>query len=243
MALTLNQIKTRLESLARSHNQINTTRFVGIDEALDDSDIIYPACIIELQENNRIELSQRHIVFNFKIYFFDLLNVASKSLDNEFDALSDLSLIAADYLAMLNFGEYLIGENSWDISLDNNMKLSTFELQDICAGVSLDVAVSTRYDANRCQVPSNEVTFETDNTMKIISNHIHTIANESSTLTLSALANKELLMVWLGDKLLVPTISAPASPNEYRYTSATGYFEFGTDTQQEQILQILNRNL
>jgi len=242
MSLTLNQIKTRLISLAGSHRQIKTVRFVGLDESLDDSDLLYPACIIELQEGNRLALSERLVIYNFKIYFFDLLNIAKDSMSNEYDVKSDLSSIAQDFHAMLNFSEYAIGENSWAVSEDCQMNITTFELQDLCAGVELTLSIGARYDANRCQVPADDITFETDNNMKIINNYIHEVEEEASELTLTSLINKEILMFFLGTSPLTPTTSTPTA-DQYRYTASTGRFEFGTIIQKQQIIQILNRNL
>ena len=75
MGLTLKQVKTRLESLANSHRQINAAKFVGYDEALDGADIIYPACVIELQKDNKVSLTERLTYFRFRIYFFDLIDI------------------------------------------------------------------------------------------------------------------------------------------------------------------------
>ena len=97
-------------------------------------------------------------------------------------------------------------------------------------------------------MPAKDVTFETDNSMKIITNYIHDVTAEATELTLSAMENREIIMFWLGDKLLKPTTGVP-TVNEYRYTAATGRFEFGTtiqpaiDGMPAQVIQILNRSL
>lgn len=240
MGLTLKQVKTRLESLANSHRQINTVKFVGYDEALDDADLVYPACVIELLEDNKISLADRYTYFRFKIYFFDLLDIGT--LNNEFEIKSDLASIAQDYLAMLNFSDY---QFDWGISSDYNLKIANYQLQDLCAGVYVDVQIGVLFDANRCQVPADGVTFETDNSMKIVTNYIHDVTAEATELTLTAMINREILMVFLGEKLLKPITDplAVLTPDQYRYTYTTGRFEFGTLIQPEQVLQILNRSL
>lgn len=239
MGLTLIQVKTRLESLANSHRQLNTVKFVGYDEALDGADLVYPACVIELQKDNKVSLTDRYTYFRFKIYFFDLIDVASNSLNNEYEVKSDLASIAQDYLAMLNFTDY---QFDWGISSDYNLSIANYQLQDLCAGVYVEVQIGVLFDANRCQVPADGVTFETDNSMKIITNYIHDVTAEDTELTLTAMTNREILMFFLGDKLLKPTTAAP-TPDDYRYTYATGRFEFGTTIQPEQVIQILNRSL
>lgn len=249
MGLTLNQVKTRMVSLAESHRQIRTVRFVGYDEALDESDVTYPLCIIELQpDSNRLSLRDRLMKYRFKVYFFDLINVASQSLGNEYEVKSDLNSILQDYFAMLWFTEY---QDDWVINDEVNVKIANYQLQDLAGGVEMEVEVGTLYDGNRCQVPAEDITFETDNSMKIITNFIHHVTEAAYEVTLSALANKEIIILFLGMTPLAPVTDTLAvlTTNQYRYTVATGRFEFGTELQPEadgqpaQTLQILNRSL
>ncbi len=244
MALTLNQVKRRLESLANSHKQIRTVRFVDYDEALDDSDVTYPLCVIELQVDNLISLRERLTYFSFKVYLFDLINLKKEALGNEFEVKSDLSSIAQDIVAMVNFHEY---QADWQVDEEYNFKIANYQLQDLAGGVQFDLRIGVRFDANRCQVPAEDVEFETDisQDMKIISNFVHDVTEEASTLTLSAMYNRDILLFYLGDKLLKPVTDPVAilTPDEYRYTPADSFFEFGTDIQPEQVIQILNRSL
>lgn len=232
MALTLNQVKRRLESLLNSHRQLRTVRFVGYDEALDESDAVYPMAVIELQTDNVMSLRDRLTYFNFKVYLFDKINIAKEAAGNEYEVKSDLSSIAQDIVAMVNFHEY---QADWSVDDEYNFKVANYELQDLTGGVQFDLRIGVWFDANRCQVPAEDVEFETDITqdMKIISNFVHDVTEESNTLTLSAMYNRDILLFYLGDKLLVPNDDPDAilAPNEYRYTPADSYFEFGTDLQ------------
>lgn len=242
MGLTLKQVQQRLKSLAQSHRQINTVKLVGYDETLDGADLVYPACVIELQKENKISLTEKATFFRFRIYLFDLVNVAKDSLNNEYEVKSDLSSIVQDIVAMVNFSEY---QYDWIIPLDYNMSIANYQLQDLCAGVYVDIEIGVWFDANRCQVPSDDVTFETDNSMKIITNYIHDVTADDTELTLSVMSKREIIMMWLGDKLLTPVTDSLATlePNQYRYDYTIGLFEFGTDIQPGQVLQILNRSL
>lgn len=248
-SLTLNQVKTRMVSLAQSHRQIRTVRFVDYDEALDDGDVEYPLMVIELQpDSNKLALSERLMKYRFKIYVFDLINVAEQSLENEYEVKSDLVSIMMDYHAMLWFTEY---QDDWVITEDANVKIANYQLQDLAGGVEMELEVGTLYDANRCQVPADDITFENDNSMKIINNFIHHVTEAAEEVTLSALQRKEIIILFLGINPLTPVTDPDAilTPEQYRYTSATGRFEFGTelqpkaDGQPAQVLQIINRSL
>lgn len=239
MGLTLGQVLRRLESLARSHKQINTVLVVDYDEALDQQTLVYPACVIELQKDgHKVSLQEKLTTYRIKVYFFDLLDTATNSLENEIDIKSELSSIAQDFHAMLGYHEY---QYDWVIGAAN-FSIANYQLLDLCVGASIDLGIGTWYDGNRCQVPADGVTFETDNSMKIITNFTHDVTAEATEVTLTAMINREILMFWLGDKLLKATTSVPG-PNEYRYTAATGRFEFGTTIQVDQVIQILNRSL
>jgi len=112
---------------------------------------------------------------------------------------------------------------------------------DVCVGVYFDLPISAFYDGNRCQVPANNVTFEYDSSMKVISNFIYNIVAEATSVILSTLKNKEIIILFLGDKPLVQITTGTPTANEYKYTVSTGLFEFGTDLQIGSVLQIINR--
>jgi hypothetical protein len=78
-----------------------------------------------------------------------------------------------------------------------------------------------------------------DTIINAINNFIFTIITESTTITFSSLINKKIILVFLGDKLLTPTVGTPTA-NEYKYNITTGIFEFGTDLQIGSVLQIVN---
>lgn len=256
MPLTLKQIATRLESLAKAHRQINTV-FVGDLEdflSVTNADAIYPACVISIMPESNIDVVNHAFRFNFRVQFYDLLNLANKSQSNELELQSDLSSIAGDFIAMLNYNEYL---RDWQVPENYTLRISTYQLADVCVGVYFDLPIAAMYVADRCQVPTEGISFEPDKGNPIIENDIVVITNEGNTkinnityiaindvdsLLLPELINRDIVMFFLGDKLLTPTTSNP-TPNQYRYTPSSGLFEFGTDLQVDQVLQIINRKL
>jgi len=149
-SLTLKQVVKRIEDLANSHKQINHV-FVGqFDEFLDGPDVVYPAMFGELNKSSKISLTDRLATYSFTFYFFDLLDIADRSLQNEFEVKSDMASVALDFLAMLNYFGF---QHSWEVGTDYALQIKDYQLQDLTAGVSLRVDISTRFDANKCQVP------------------------------------------------------------------------------------------
>lgn len=240
--LTLKQIIYRLQTLAQSHHQINHFFIGDFDEFLANGDVSYPACFVELKPTGRISKTEKMTYYNFTFHFFDLIDIATDSNNNEFEVKSDLSSIAQDYMAMLNFSDY---QNDWFISMDNNFDISKYKLQDMAAGVSLDVQIATAYGSNRCQVPAENITFEspTDSSgvplwydAKYIANTVYVCTGtEGYTVTITALKNRGLLSVFQGDKLLDPTM--------FTFDDTTGEITFDYELQPDQVLQILNRNI
>lgn len=243
MSLTLNQVITRLESLAGSHKQINTV-FTGAISEFMSADRVYPCCFIEQQKQFSISKADKQVYYTFRFHFLDLMDVSANATENEFEIKSDMAYVAIDYMAMLEYNDYLQGEDSWSIQF-NTGEIVDYKLHDVAAGAMIEVRVGVRYLSDRCQVPSGTVTFETDRSMKIINNYIHKVSAEASTLTITALINKEMVLMMIGDKPGEPVTDEDAilTANEYRYTAGTGLFEFGTLLQPEQVLQILNRNI
>lgn len=148
--LTLKQVVNRIEALGNSHKQLNHV-FVGkFDEFLDGPDVVYPAMFGEINRSSKISLTDRLATYSFTFYFFDLLDIADRSLQNEFDVKSDMASVALDFLAMLNYFGF---QHSWDVGTEYSLQIKDYQLQDLTAGVSIRVDISTRFDANKCQVP------------------------------------------------------------------------------------------
>jgi len=238
MELTLKQIASRLESLAKSHRQINTV-FVGdIEDFLTTTaDIIYPACVISIMPESSIDIANFKHQYNIKMQFYDLLQLADNSIANQLELQSDLSSLAGDLVAMINYEEYL---QDWQVPESYTLRIADFQLSDVCVGVYFDLPVAAFYATDRCQVPAEGIPFENDNSVKTIVNTRFIVTSESENLLLTSMVNKDILMLFLGDKLLTPTNGVP-TVNEYKYTLSTGLFEFGTTIQVEQVIQILNR--
>lgn len=158
MVLTLNQIIARLRSLALSHKQVSSFYFGDPWEFDTNGEVSYVACFVEQLPGtlDRLEHLQR---FNFRVYFLNLVTVSTDTEGNETEVLSDMSSVAADFLAMVMSFDY---QYDWTITPSNNFTSVTEVLGDMAAGVFVDIGISTDFLADRCQVPSEDVTFEED---------------------------------------------------------------------------------
>lgn len=154
--MTLKQIIIRLEQLAASHKQINHFFIGGFNEFLDDADVVYPALFCELKPTSTISLTDRVANFSFTFHFFDLMDIANRSLQNEWEVKSDMISVALDYISLLKDVDY----KEWEVEDDYNLEIRDYELQDLTCGVSVDVTIGVRFNANKCQAvitPSEEV--------------------------------------------------------------------------------------
>jgi hypothetical protein len=146
--LTLKQVVARIGALATSHQQINHFFIGNFDEFLDGPDVTYPACFAELDRTGVVSLTDRLCKYSFTFHFFDLMDIANNALQNEFEIKSDMLSVAMDFLAMLNYFGF---QHSWEIAEEYDLTIRDYQLQDLTAGVSINVEIGVRFDANKCQ--------------------------------------------------------------------------------------------
>lgn len=157
MQLTLNQVISRIRTLALSHSQINSFYFGEVPE-FNTGNLDYPACFLE-QQPGSISRTERQQRFNFRVYLVDLVKVSDDTEGNETEVLSDMSGVAADLMAMMFSFEYAA---DWMIVEVAPVVPVTESLEDMVAGVVMEVGVLVDFLADRCKVPSTDVTFEED---------------------------------------------------------------------------------
>lgn len=239
MGLTLKQIANRLKSFAESHKQINTVYVGDLQDFLTTSkDVVYPACVISINRESSVDITNREHQYNFSVQLYDLQMLADKSGENELELQSDLSQIASDLIALINLNEYL---QEWVVPENYTLRVSNFQLQDVCVGVVFELPVSSIFTGDVCAVPSDDVNFPSDNDMKLISNYTHTIVSDTDTLTLP-LIKKEILILFLGNLPMQQVASNP-SVGQFTYDYLTGDFVFGVTAYAGTFIQILNRNI
>jgi hypothetical protein len=97
------------------------------------------------------------------------MDIANNALQNEFEIKSDMLSVAMDFLAMLNYFGF---QHSWEIAEDYDLTIRDYQLQDLTAGVSINVEIGVRFDANKCQavVEIQEFLLWADNQYFLIDN-------------------------------------------------------------------------
>lgn len=238
MTLTLNQVLIRLEALALSHKQINHFYFGDMVEWLANGEVKYPAVFVDMQAGS-ISKDAKQTGWDFEVWFCDLANVSESSRKNEMEVFSDLTSIAEDYRAMLEYNEF----RDWYIGESSGLQYFKEKFEDITYAIRLNVHIGKLYDSNRCQIPSTFI-FETDPDMpNIVNNYIYVgTGEEGNSLTVGSLQEKMLLMVFKGDKTLTPGDDPDnLDANEYYKADKSALITFGTDIENGQVIQLLNR--
>ena len=200
---SLNQIVDRLRVLSLSHKQLNSFYFGDPHEFTFNGEIEYGACFLELLPGSTSR-STKFKNFSFRAYFLDRVGVSEDTEENETEVLSDMSSVADDFLAMLRYYE-----DDWEVSDDSTFTPRTEFLEDMVAGVSVDFQIKVEFLSDRCQVPADDVTFETDFDMARTKIIPYTGGgSETSTITVSGLAGKIVLAVYrAGDyKRIITTV-------------------------------------
>jgi len=243
--MTLNQVIKKLEQLALSHQQINHFFFGEIVEWLANGDLRYPCCFVEINKSE-INKDDKQTKYNFDIWFLDLVDVSTKTGENEVDLMSDLTSIAEDYLAMLNFSGY---QDVFTITTTYDLEYFREKFEDLTVAVRTNVTIGVDYLSDRCAVPADDVVFEPGSPFETITFNENLVfkyvyigtASETATKIIPELIGKNLLLVFVGQNLSTPTASTSPGMEEYNFNSATGQLILPIELQQFQKLQILYR--
>lgn len=193
MPLSLNQIVSRLRSLALSHLQIKSCYFGDVPEFDANGDLDYAACFIEMLPGS-IDRTVHQSRFNFRVYFLDRVGVSQDTEGNETEVLSDMAQVAGDFLAMIMSFNY---QDDWVIVDQVQVTPMTESLNDMVAGVFIEIGVLVDYLADRCVIPATDVEFETDIDMprtKIFT--YDALGTEGNTWSVPTLSGKAVLASW-----------------------------------------------
>jgi hypothetical protein len=227
--MTLNQIITRVRTLALSHHQVNDFYFGDVQEFLANGEINYPAVFLEQQPGSisRTEKQQR---FNFRLYALNRVGVSTDTEGNETEVLSDMNSVVSDIYAMLLSSTY---QDDWMISDNVTVGYYTESLEDMVAGASIDIGVLIDFLADRCQVPSSDVSFETDIDMartRLISYESAGLSGDS--FTVSSIAGKIVLAAYRAGNYKRPILTTPTDASKIKVTGT----DVSTKTDEIMIL-------
>ena len=221
--LTLNQIVKRLKTAAESHKQIAT--FINTDyleEYMTEPDRVqYPVCVSVLQDPiiSRVTKATEH---PFKIYFLDLVNVASDTKANQADVYSDMMEIAKDFVALLQNNDWRF---DWEIGKNTPVQTIRDGSEDVVCGVCVTISIFTAFTADRCQVPSTEIPDNPDIDMATSTLIKYTAdGTEEGSVQLSATLSKRILGIWRDGIYKRWVAGTPANTQEIQFDSTTGQF-------------------
>jgi len=227
--MTLNQVISRLRSIALAHKQINHFYNGNVSEWLSQpGKVQYPACFVEHNSSN-ISSTGKLLTHNFRIYFLDLVHMVNESGANEDEVLSDMMSVAGDIIALCKDHVY---EDDWFVEGLAPMTLYSEKLADYVAGVSMDLPINTYYLTDACAVPASAlpsgsiVIVETGNDWSWVH---YSVPTDSNAITISAVAGKTVQGIFRDDMPQELVVSNPGEQKQYTYTKALGTFTFNTN--------------
>jgi len=218
MALTLNQIITRIGTLALAHKQIRSF-YRGAPTDFDiqggAGDNIYPACFCEKLPGVTNRSEHQH-TYNFRLYFYDLINVAEGSQENEQDVLSDMDSVALDFLAMLMSSVY---QDDYEVVGTSSEESAVMKLNDLVGGSIHEIGIKVGFLADSCQVPADDVVFNENFDMARTRILTYTgTGSEGSSFTVTDLADKTVLAVYRAGSYKRAIVTLPADSDKIQVT-------------------------
>jgi len=192
--LTYNQAIQRIKVLALAHKQIRNFYQGNVVDFIAEKTTLYPSCFLQdIPGASAIDVTGKQVTYAFSMYLLDLVHVSDNAKQNEQDVQSDMFSVAADLVAEINYSAY----TDWKIAASAPVTVLMEELDDMVAGVMLQLYIATPYNQDVCAVPTNSYTFPiTDNDMKPVYDIAYTSdGTEGNTLTIPAIAGKKILML------------------------------------------------
>lgn len=236
MGLTLNQILGRIKSIVTAHKMVRQYDVQGVEQEFNNEHTaLYPSVNVLVQPGN-ISASLKTTTFGFVIDFEDLVNVSTDTKTNEWDVVSDMASIAEDIMAQLNNPAY----SDWTVSKENQLQPFFDNDNDRAAGVRLTISISSMYTADRCQVPSETVLInENETNVKVYDLEYIADGTEGSTLNITALLGKKIILITREMSTLHKVSNAPDSA---QYTWNDTLIMLGAVTNSGERFLILYRN-
>jgi hypothetical protein len=145
MRYTLNQIIAKLESIASSHQQINSFAIGDLSDLLKGNRN-YPLMYVVLLPSS---YQDKEFRLNLSVLLMDLVDNGKA---NENEVLSDMLLIASDVRALL-----MAPENASLYLIDKNSTVDPFteRFEDDVAGWNINITFRIMDLMDRCRIPLN----------------------------------------------------------------------------------------
>lgn len=208
--MTLNQIISRLRTIALSHRQVRRFKTGLTADLFADHTAKYPACCLQYT-TGRISIG--YVSFLFRMHVVDLVHVSQDTKDNEDDVLSDTISIIMDIVAQINNGNY----TDWKIGFGQNFTAEVEEDGDMFAGWYIDFEISTPYTQDVCAIPSDLVIVTPGEMADKLVYDVKYVADgtEGNTVTIDQIAGKKVLLV---TREFSPLYKVSSNPNTTEYT-------------------------
>lgn len=141
--LSLQQIKKRLMSYFEDHAQINSVVFEDDFEFNAERNLTYPVSGIEFIDAST---SAKYLNFSFKVVLGDM--VSSDDSDLQDEVISDMLLVAEDFLSFLQY------EEGWVFDKSTSIQPFKDDGGDRVCGVVFRVVLSVVRSQNTCATPT-----------------------------------------------------------------------------------------
>jgi len=148
--MTLNQVIQRIQTIAEAHKQINEFQEGDVLQILQRGDVTYPLCICEILPG-RISRAEKQTVIRVALFLCDLVDLSIDTEANELEVKSNLLSVAEDMMAAFAYPAY---STDWDMGDESSIEFLHEKLEDMVAAVRMTLEIKTRFDSNRCQIPT-----------------------------------------------------------------------------------------
>lgn len=152
--VTFNKIVKAFKDISDAHYQVNSFGIGDVWEIATSGTITYPLVWAVPQDST---LNGKIYSSNFTLVFMDLVH---KDERNENEVLSDMELVAMDFVAQLQKPDYDFDFKPESISF----KRFTERFDDEVSGVAVDITIRVPYIFDRCAIPSSVVNTESQST-------------------------------------------------------------------------------
>jgi len=142
--MTLNQLKSKLESLANNHLQIKSYGWGDSWEFEADGGVNASTMWVIPRGFN---IESKAIVYQFNLLFMDLVD---KDEANETEVLSDQTLICMDILSKLDEEAQ---SDDFTLIKTNSAQYFTERFDNEWAGVYIDLSIRVNYLRDNCNIP------------------------------------------------------------------------------------------
>lgn len=146
--MTYNQVIKRIKAIALAHKQIRTCEKGSVSDFIVNKKTKFAALFFQ-DNTGGISIQNKTATFSFRFFFLDLTHVSKNSEENEQDVISDCISIALDILAQMNY------YTDWKVTTSNTLQIVTEYLEDVVAGVYIDLNIGVMYPLNVCNLPSD----------------------------------------------------------------------------------------